>query len=49
MFKDALARLESMDYLIDYSCDDFMHCAYEGKRLLLENIAGAIREEVFKR
>jgi tetratricopeptide (TPR) repeat protein len=47
LFKDALRKSGYKDYFIDMYNGDFGHCTPEGNRLLAENIANVILDEVF--
>lgn len=49
IFRDALRQDNYKKYFLDAFAGDFGHCAYEGNRLLAENIADVILKEVFLR
>lgn len=47
IFKDAIANSSYWDYFRDLFATDFGHCTMKGNRLLAENIANVLLEEVF--
>jgi len=47
IFKDALKNGRYQDYFIDSFAGDSGHCSTRGNRLLAENIADTIIEEIF--
>ncbi|MDD5129756.1 MAG: tetratricopeptide repeat protein [Candidatus Omnitrophica bacterium] len=49
IFQEALRKADSNEYFSDMFAGDFGHCTEKGNKLLAQNIADAILEEVFNK